>query len=383
MAKSEEINPLSTMERSEEIIIGITLVINVIFSVFLLILLVYRQSKVESVNTRKCCNCTPWRLLHNLTYAAIGSFILCALTFGIFLLDDIAADELADIILYRFVIFTWHIGQILTYILLMLRVHYAFKDTQYASSPRVNLIFSALLFIYILCDALFLIGAVVHYLASDNYTAVYLFVTWVIVIEISDLLITIFLISTFVKKMVLFAVNMHNSFIKDPNELNQQQKRLLNVMTRYFLLSTIATLTTQVVLVLGGIYMLQFFVLYINHEGLMFAFCFAALMQLYANNICLFLTFDVNEELYAKLCKCCNKMVMVHVQKITQKKVSQRNYQLKVRLLKEGSNPVMIQESVLMNSKIGISTIPITDNDDNVDEDDEGSHKNATQYIQR
>ena len=74
---------------------------------------------------------------------------------------------------------------------------------------------------------------------------------------------------------------------------------------------------------------------------------------------------------------------MVHVQKITQKKVSEKNYELRMRLLTEGSNAAMIQESASMNGKIGISTTPITDNDNNEDEDDEGSHKNATQYIQR
>ena len=72
---------------------------------------------------------------------------------------------------------------------------------------------------------------------------------------------------------------------------------------------------------------------------------------------------------------------MVYVQRITRKKVSEKNHELKVKLLTEGSNAAMIQENVSMHNKIGISRTSITDNDNNVDEDDEGCDKNATQYM--
>ena len=54
-----------------------------------------------------------------------------------------------------------------------------------------------------------------------------------------------------------------------------------------------------------------------------------------------------------------------------------------MRLLTEVSNAVMFQENAAIHSKICISTTPITDNDNNVDEDGERSHKNATQCVQR
>ena len=363
-------------------IIGIMLIINVIFSAFLLTHLLYHQSKVESVTSRKCWNCTPWKLLYNLTYAAIGSFILCAFVFGIYHLYILALDVDASIIIHISGFLTWHIGEIFTYILLMLRVHYAFKDTEYATSRRVNITFFSLLCIYILCIAVFIIGSVVALLVLDNYSdEVYFIIPWAIGSEIGDLLITIFLICLFVKKMVLFAANMHNLFMEEPNELNQQQKGLLNVMTKYFLLSTIATLTTQVVIVLEFIGVFQSVFFHIDNEALGIANPFALILQLYTNNICLFLTFDVNDRLYTKLCKCCNKMVMVHFERITQKKVSEKNDELRVRLLTEGSNAAMIQEIVSMNNKIGLSNAPTNDDNNDVDVDDGLPQENATQYI--
>ena len=335
-------------------------VANSIVSVIILIVLLYRQCRQDQNKTRKCC--TPRKTIQNLTYAAITSFILCASIAGITYIlkpDSISAR----IITFMSGIVLWHVGIILMYILLMLRVHHAFKGTQYASSKRIKIIFAVLLCICIICLTAYPMGAIIFigngYHESDEESQIFINV-WTIGTEISDLMITVFLIRTFVKKMLLLAVNMHNSFVDDPNELNKQQKVLLNIMTKYFVLSAISAFATQLLglIICAYILSLDFDEF---EEGVIITIIIVFGLQLYVNNICLFLTFDVNDVFYQKCCKCCDRNVMSYFQKRTQRKVTEKHYELRTRLLTEGSNVGMIQESVSKNSKISMSRPPSED----------------------
>ena len=234
----------------------------------------------------------------------------------------------------------WNIAQMFIYLLLMLRLHHAFNGTKYAISKQMYITFIILMVLYSIATIIFIIHKVVFVEEEEKNERVDtididLGTTYAVAVEIIDFIISVVLIVLFTIKMMQVTVDLHNNaddrFINDQfNKLNIQQKYLLDVTAKYFILSFIATLWTQITFVLYLI-----FWIFINEDGLRavvsggnhvihFIFLVFFYVDGIINPICLYLLFENNDKLYRKWCHGCHSLARLCFRKRTKREIDRR-----------------------------------------------------------
>ena len=230
----------------------------------------------------------------------------------------------------------WNLSQLLIYALLFLRLYHSFHGTLYAISNRTYSIFIGLCILYILS----VIGQIVYraiviqnYIDNKGYNwNKDLAMGFQIGFELVDLVISILLISLFINKMMIVTMDLRmsqsDSRMSDKlSILSREQQTLLDVTSKYFILSFIATLWTQIVIL---IYLVNY-VIFLYHEMTVKTY-----MMIYdigdifwfsdgiVNPICLFLIFEVNDGWYRRLCRGCHAFSKLCFKKCTMRNVKRR-----------------------------------------------------------
>eukprot|EP01084_Bolivina_argentea_P046136 84946_1 len=239
----------------------------------------------------------------------------------------------------------WEIAQLLIYVLLMLRLSHSFKDTKYAISKVINIIFIILIIMYSLSCMIYIIKAIISideykqqkYIINPRYSVVF-DMSYNIGLAFFDLIISILLIALFIRKMMEVTIDLRihqtDALVNDRiSRLNQQQKFLLDITAKYFVLSFVATLWTQVVILLyllGAI--MNYFEWKVAVESI------NAVAQLFwitdgiVNPICLYLIFEMNDKWYQRICRGCHAFSRLCFRKCTVKTAEKKYKNLELSL---------------------------------------------------
>ena len=236
-------------------------------------------------------------------------------------------------------LFIWDVAQFLIYLILFLRLYHAFYGTQYAISSKIHAIFVILAIIYIL---VIIAGIVKIAIFVFNYEQKKPFnrrdyqlrydtgAAYIIGFEVVDLCISVALITLFINKLLIVAVdlrlNQPESSINDEAlRLVQHQKLLSDITAKYFILSVTATSWTQIAALLTAIcyfgedYISENTLLILYNSSIIFWYIDGII-----NPICLFLIFEVNDVWYQKLCRGCHAFSKLCFKKYTKKSVRKK-----------------------------------------------------------
>lgn len=221
----------------------------------------------------------------------------------------------------------WEISQALTYILLMLRLHHSFKKTKYAISQSIYIIFIVSNILFLLLSIAYIFHKILevpsraqeHFPNQYTYSRI-LDGVYQIGLELIDLFISISLISVFIKKMIEVTVDVQMS------QLNKEKNVLLHITAKYFVLSFVATLWTQIVTFLFSAHWIFRHIVPLSDaifERHIASVCW--IMDGIVNPICLYLIFEVNDAYYQKLCGGCHAFSKLCFRKYTMRNVKRRN----------------------------------------------------------
>ena len=147
--------------------------------------------------------------------------------------------------------------------------------------------------------------------------------------EIIDLSITAFFVILFIKQLLKVTVDM-NDHRTDSMEsgivtLDASQKVLLAVMTRFFILTLFATLSTQSVLLLGTVSAIG---RHAGADGVLYAsyafYWWLIPVDCMVNTICLYLMPQANDNAYNRLCSGCDAYVRLCCQRMAKRRIKRR-----------------------------------------------------------
>eukprot|EP01084_Bolivina_argentea_P235335 396022_1 len=270
------------------------------------------------------------------TNGSIGCFLVSLLAYTV---SNIMANKeksnwILVVTLYNIYLLFWTIGQIFIYWLLLLRLYFAFADTNYALSKHYYILFSVLMFIFFICCVSGLIGNILegqYYYNNNskikeqtfyNFFSLYAFGT-----ELTDLLITVLLVTLFIKKLLMVTTDMSanqcDRFVNNESAiLNIEQKMLLNVVTKFFILTLFATIATQIDIALATI---AFIALrcgsikgyHIAH----YLYWWLRPIDCAINSICLYLLPETSDGNYKKICKGCDAYIRLCCKRITKQRI--------------------------------------------------------------
>eukprot|EP01084_Bolivina_argentea_P160777 279948_1 len=272
-------------------------------------------------------------IVMKVNYGSIISFMML----GIFMTVKTAlCTKLSALILGILVavsVICYSFAQAFLYILLMLRIYYAFNNTKYQISRQIYVLFIFLLVLYGLCS----LTGVIHYIAAAEYEAnasefwfkydVDSFGTFVIGTEIIDLMISILLIALFIQTIlkVTFDISTNQSEVfidAQIAKLNDEQKLLLDISAKYFILSFVATFWTQLTAFLWMLYWIVTYFQYMTLASICLnVFVIALTLDAIINPICLYLILDVNDSKYQMICGRCHSLARLCCRRCTRKKV--------------------------------------------------------------
>lgn len=278
-------------------------------------------------------------------------FIAALVSFGIFNLFPFK-DFKTHWIRYDFAVISWNFAQILVYILLLLRIRHSFSDTIYKIHDCIYIIFLILLSIYILCCFMWILNSMIaikiydydEIELIDEYN--YLNNAYVFSVEIIDLIISILLIYVFIKQIIKIAVDLStneygtssssSSIDSNYSSFNIHQRKLMNIISRYSLLSIIATICTQLNTFLYCSILISSKINPNNdHNWIFWAFYADKLLfciDCIINPLCLHLLFAQNEYLYGKLCNKCHIFIALSFRRSTKKRIRKKFKNYKVEM---------------------------------------------------
>ena len=296
----------------------------------ILILLIYADCKLSNSKSKRN---RFYRISINITYC---TFILLISTLIIYLImgfNSIALYGLSWSILNASMTMFYYFAQTTLYILLLLRLHFVFCETQYRSSKCVYISFGILMSLYILFILLYICGQSIY--IGHNYfdSSIFQFnAVWItdtvsaVGIEIIDLILSIFLVVIFIKKLMAVTVTLYND--QSPNKqtedlLNDKQNDLLSMITKYFVLTFIATLSTQIESLIWSIYWIGYCLNDAGIESWTGDIFWPTLIPIdcVINVICLFLIFDFNRGWYARICNGFHVFVLGFFRTSTTRKI--------------------------------------------------------------
>ena len=287
-----------------------------------------------------------------LTYGSIGCYALSMIFFTLGNILLITLHSIGFIVIGCFTVF-YVISQVLIYSLLMFRVYHTFKDTEYMLSRCTLIFFAVMVIAFFICS---IFGIVYNYLllitdpdipevVLDHFGVGIAFSR-----EIIDALITVYLVSLFIKQLLNVTVDINDHNIDTQClesgliiQLDESQNTLLRVTTRFFVLALLATLSTQLNLIIGTISLLgQYFDAYHVFISAFALHWWLIPIDCMINSICLYLMLEANNEHYVRICARCDGRSRVCCQRIA-KKLIKRSYesvqnggtQMDVKLLDE------------------------------------------------
>merc|ERR1712228_358852 len=232
----------------------------------------------------------------------------------------------------------WNLGEISCYCLFVDRLKFSFKTTSHSISKINFILFRIAIIIYLLCALIFALYEFDTVSSSFNTTELF---SWIYVfgIETIDFFIAFLLIFLFSKKLLNVTMDIKSSSSFFMDHLNDKNKKLLDVISKYCVLCITAIASTQCV----NIYQLIIFLVIdrkmesntndtFNEVVIISVHRAFVSIDLLINAICLFLATAIAEKYYFACCgsahssikRCCNKWSMSGRMKRRQNKEFQK-----------------------------------------------------------
>ena len=176
--------------------------------------------------------------------------------------------------------------------------------------------------------------------------------------EIVDLILSIYLIVVFVKKLIAVTIDLYDDGSPNESLLSDKQTELLSLVTKYFILSFIATLSTQIA---SGIWCIYWVGYYFNNEEMQIwsgDFIWPTLIPIDCaiNTICLFLIFEQNSKWYNKSCSKCHSLILECFRRSTMAKI-------RIKYTRATAGTTSISNVELTHSLLGSESFDIGRND--------------------
>eukprot|EP01084_Bolivina_argentea_P013172 24689_1 len=275
-----------------------------------------------------------------LTYGSVAAFGLSMLVFAVsntMYMSYSRRNCICAITTTVAYLLLYTMSQILIYWLLIIRIYQTFHGTKYALSNHIKIPFSLLLIIFCMCGIAGTITDLYGYSCTQDiidlkqffvFSSMYSFGT-----EVIDFIITVFLVILFIKKLLIVTtdINDNESHLFVNNEisiLNNQQKMLLNIITKFFVLTLFATLATQIDILLITIVT----IIDINDDSEETSLIINRMywilrpIDCVINGICLHLMLETNDNDYRKICRGCDAYMRLCCKRIAKKSVKKKKY---------------------------------------------------------
>ena len=241
-----------------------------------------------------------------LTYGSIGCYSLSMIIFSVgnvFLWLDQAVIGFLIISIFTFF---YTISQVLIYWLLIFRVYHTFKESIYYLSKCTYIFFAILVILFFILSMLAILYNYLVIFDPSKIPKIVLIDLGLVIAcgrEIIDFAITVYLVALFIRKLLKVTVDINDRKIDVVEsglvQLDESQDILLNVMTRFFVLTLFATLSTQTTIFMGT---LSLVAQQLEELDLM-VHAFAVHWWLITvdcaiNSICLYLMLEANKKQY-------------------------------------------------------------------------------------
>eukprot|EP01084_Bolivina_argentea_P024328 45349_1 len=292
--------------------------------------------------------------IRSITFSAFLSFIILTGSMTIWFSTNSTFGQNNPIsIIYGL---AWDLGQILKYILIAFLVSGTLKTfPRHQFSDKHKIIFLILITLFGVCIFIAVMSEVI--IASQNnpnkQISSELWLSWITGAPVLDFIICVWLITVFIKKMINIAVvkhfksdlhrhsvhiatDIHVDFDMERIHMNNQQAEVLKIMTKYFILSFILIVSTQIGYFIEAA---KYFTKWIMKDKDIYKqidiYMDVVLFPLYVfiNTICLYLTLPMNNEMYEITCGICHKCTVKCFEDITKKGVRRKTNELKEILL--------------------------------------------------
>lgn len=323
-----------------------TVLLLIVISCGILLCLILIASLIYS-NCKRDHNTRIKSVVLYTTYSSIFLFAVC-LGANLTNFELLNVAEMHEAVIGNTVsMLSWNFAQILVFILYMLRLHLTFSETVYKVSRGVYIFCGLLIIAYLLCSAIWVVHSIlilrIHFHDEQNLKPIFntLSTSYFIGIEVINLSMSMVLISLFVGKMVRVAVALRDDPLhqspsmltltgssrvlsvqqKASLHINDQQMEMLNAVTKYSVLSVVATIMTAVsTLVFCGCLLSGKIVWGSSMAGLFLS------VDCIVNPVCLFLLFAINKRIYRMLCSRCHICCGWCLRKITQSRAQKKYY---------------------------------------------------------
>eukprot|EP01084_Bolivina_argentea_P212130 360650_1 len=259
-----------------------------------------------------------WMTLLGLTMFALSGMALCQVSYydeshAIFKITDVSN------------IMFWSTAQTCTYYLFLRRLYHVFSNTAYQlpNSYFFALLFGIMLFLCI--EYIVAIGWFLHFVGFIQHESVrFMDLSLTFCAAITDLICSIAFIYLFTSRLSkLYTIDIIRTENRDTTTSIDRQEQLIDVIVRYFLLSCIATVTTQIFLLIFTISDIAYLINsngngYIIFENIGFVFW---AFDNAVNAICIFMNINFAHNVYHKWCNACHILCLSCFKSNIQKKV--------------------------------------------------------------
>ena len=263
------------------------------------------------------------KLNRPITAFSICGLICYAIANIIFLIAEIRLDSYSWTgYPYPFICITWGSANIFAYLLYIFRLKVSFRHTAYRTSEQIVYLFYLLIFLFLcsqILETVLNIGEVYDFLSVE--TAQIFFIATFGWDQLIDAIMSIMLLAIFINK--LFTITIDTIDYESMNQrniqrqrnsilLNESQMKYLKIVTKQFILSTYAILSTQAYIFWNSFSGIVYSNLVwtfgddINY-GLYVICVILFCNDCISNAIAIYLNFSFNDKLYFSACKSCDK----------------------------------------------------------------------------
>lgn len=150
--------------------------------------------------------------------------------------------------------FFWGIGEALIHLLFVNRLRIAFENTTYASSRRIYHVLYVAILLFLICVLIIAVQHILHHFREIEPITYYtLNFVFTLLFTMIDFAVSTYLVALFILKLFRLIVDIEPtangrgySVYRRFTTLNEEQGPLANVITKYFILNTVAIATTNV-----------------------------------------------------------------------------------------------------------------------------------------
>eukprot|EP01084_Bolivina_argentea_P063679 116221_1 len=298
-------------------------------------------SAVSFIQSRKYPNANKTFML--LSYGGLISSTLLCLLMAIFNTKQTFSSKKPSKLQTYFVIILsetlYGIELTFIYLVFLYRFKITFQGTSYQSSQTVHNIFCAIIGIFLLNRVgLWIFIAIRDFTDNiSNQQNETFIVSYYCIEYIIDLIISIALILLFVNKLFKVAIDIKSKSESDNTALNIEQKLLIDVITKYTVISVIGVTFTQIqMLYITSVNVIYFYILGLynsdeNHnqyiDGYTTLYKISDIvwgLDSVVNACCIFLNFDFSQRLYDKLCCGCHSCFKLWTTTIIKKRIKNK-----------------------------------------------------------